>query len=65
VWPENFAGERLDRRLVRRRSCKRKVIVAMRERGGRALAQVFPAEVDAVAAIRRRIAKGTTVYANQ
>jgi hypothetical protein len=37
----------------------------MRERGGRALAQVFPAEVDAVAAIRRRIAKGTTVYANQ
>jgi hypothetical protein len=41
------------------------VVVAMRERGGRTLAQVFPAEADAVAAIRQRVAKGTTVHADE
>jgi hypothetical protein len=34
------------------------VVVAMRERGGLTLAQVFPAEADAVAAIRQQVAKG-------
>jgi hypothetical protein len=37
----------------------------MRERGGRTLARVFPAETDAVQAIRQRIAKGTTVHADE
>jgi hypothetical protein len=37
----------------------------MRERGGRTLAQVFPAEADAVAAIHQRVAKGTTVHADE
>ena len=37
----------------------------MRERGGRTLASVFPAEADAVAAIRSRVAKGTTVHADE
>jgi ISXO2-like transposase domain len=65
VRPENLATERVDRRLAEHRSDKRKVVVAMRERGGRTLAQVFPAEADAVAAIRRRIAKGTMVHADE
>lgn len=37
----------------------------MRERGGRTLAQVFPAETDGVAAIRLRIAKGTVIHADE
>jgi len=63
--PENLAAERIDRRLAANQSGQRQVVVAMRERGGRTLAQVFPAEVDAVPTIRQRIAKGTTVPADE
>jgi transposase-like protein len=62
---DNLAADRIDRRLAENQSGKRQVVVAMRERGGRTLAQVFPAEADAVAAIRSRIAKGTTVHADE
>ena len=65
IRPENLAADRIDRRLAENQSGKRQVVVAMRERGGRTLAQVFPAETDAVAAIRQRIAKGTTVHADE
>jgi hypothetical protein len=65
VRPENLAADRIDRRLAENQSGKRQVVVTMRERGGRTLAQVFPAEADAVAAIRQRVAKGTTVHADE
>jgi transposase-like protein len=65
IRPENLAIDRVDRRLGENQSGKRRVVVAMRERGGRTLAQVFPGEADAVAAIRMRIAKGTTVHADE
>jgi hypothetical protein len=65
VRPENLAADRIDRRLAEHQSGKRQVVVAMRERGGRTLAQVFAAEEAAAAAIRRRIAKGTTVHADE
>jgi len=42
--PENLAADRIDRRLAENRSGQRQVVVAMRERGGRTLAQVFAAE---------------------
>ena len=65
IRPENLAIDRIDRRLVENQSGKRQVVVTMREHGGRTLAQVFAAEADAVAAIRQRIAKGTTVHADE
>jgi hypothetical protein len=65
VRPENLAADRIDRRLAENQSGTRQVVVAMRERGGRTLAQVFPAEADAVTVIRQRIAKGTTVHADE
>jgi hypothetical protein len=65
IRPENLAAERIDRRLTENQSGKRQVVVAMRERGGRTLAQVLPAEADAVAAIRLRVAKGTVVHADE
>jgi len=44
VRPENLAADRIDRRLAENQSDRRQVVVAMRERGGRTLAQVFGAE---------------------
>ena len=57
VRPENRAADRVDRRLAENRSGKRRVVVVMRERGGRTLAQVFPGEEEAVPTIRQRIAR--------
>ena len=65
IRPENLAADRIDRRLAEHQSGKRRVVVAMRERGGHALAQVFPAEADSVAAIRLRIAKSTVIHADE
>jgi transposase-like protein len=63
--PENRAADRIDRRLAAAQSGQRQVVVAMRERGARTLAQVFAAEADALATIRQRIAKGTMVHADE
>jgi transposase-like protein len=65
VRPENRAADRIDRRLAENQSGKRRVVVVMRERGGRTLAQVFPGEEDAVPTIRQRIARGTVVHADE
>ena len=65
VRPENRAADRVDRRRTANRSGKRRVVVAMRERGGRTLAQVFAGEDAAVPAIRQRIARGTVVHADE
>jgi transposase-like protein len=65
VRPENVAAERFDRRLVENRSGKRRVVVVMRERGGRTLVRVGPTEEAAVTTIRQRIAHGTLVHADE
>ena len=65
VRPENRAADRVDRRLAGNQSGKRRVVVAMRERGGRTLPQVFAGEDAAVPAIRQRIARGTVVHADE
>ncbi len=65
VRPENRAADRVDRRRTENRSGKRRVVVAMRERGGRTLAHVFAGEEAAVPAIRQRIARGTVVHADE
>jgi hypothetical protein len=65
VRPQNLAVNRIDRRLAENQSDQRKVVVAMRERGGHTLAQVFASEADAVAMIRQRIEPGTTIHADE
>jgi hypothetical protein len=65
VRPANENANRIDRRLAENQSGKRKVVVAMRERGGRTITQVFSQEGDAVPAIRRRVLKDTTVHADE
>jgi transposase-like protein len=63
--PENLVADRVDRRLAENQSGKRQVVVVMRERDGRTLVQVVPAEEAAVPVIRQRIAKGTVLHADE
>ena len=65
VRSEKRAADRVDRRRAENRSGKRRVVVVMRERDGRTLAQVFAGEGAAVPAIRQRIAPGTVVHADE
>jgi transposase-like protein len=65
VKPANRIENRRDRRLRQNQSGKRKVVVVIRERDGKTLPGVFASEVAALNFIRTRIAKGTTVYADE
>ena len=65
VRQENRKEDRKDRRRAENQSGKRRVVVVMRERGGRTLPFVFRAEDEAVPTIRERVATGTTVYADE
>jgi transposase-like protein len=65
VKPANLKEDRLDRRLARNQNGKRKVVVIIRERGGNSVPAVFGSESQAAAFIRARIAKGTTVHADE
>ena len=65
VRPANLAAERVDRRLAENQSDKRQVVVVMRERAGRTLVQVVPTEAAALPTIRRRVAKGTVLHADE
>ena len=65
VKPENRIEDRQDRRLLENRSGKRRVVVVMRERNGKALPFVCFSESESVPTIRARVAKGSTVYADE
>ena len=65
VRPENKKEDRVDRRLLKNRSGKRKVVVTMRERNGRTLAHVFDHEADSVETIHASVKTGTTVHADE
>jgi transposase-like protein len=65
VRPANMKADRLDRRFTRNQSGKRKVVVIIRERGGASVPAVFASESAAGSFIRARIAKGTTVHADE
>lgn len=65
VRPENRKEDRKDRRLKENQSGKRRVVVVMRQRGGRTLPFVFRSEDQSVPTIRARVASGTTVYADE
>jgi len=65
VKPNNFKEERVDRRLRKNQSGKRQCVVIIRERGGKSLPGVFPSEHAALSFIKSRIAKETTVHADE
>ena len=51
--------------MRRNQSGKRRVVVVIRERGGRTLHGVFRSEADALNFIRRQVPRGTTLYADE
>ncbi len=65
VKPANNREDRKDRRLRHNQSGKRKVVVVIRERGGKTLPGVFRNEADAMTFIRHRVAPQTTLYADE
>jgi transposase-like protein len=65
VKPANLRENRRDRRLRVNQSGKRKVVVVIRERDGKTLPSVFRNEADAASFIRRRVAIGTEIHADE
>jgi hypothetical protein len=65
VKPANHADNRRDRRLRRNQSGKRQVVVIVRERGGNSVPAVFKSEAQALSFISKRVARGTTLQADE
>jgi transposase-like protein len=65
VKPANLKNHRVDRRFYEHQSGKRKAVVVIRERNGNTLPAVFKSEKRALDFIRRRIAPGTIVNADE
>lgn len=65
VKPENKKEDRKDRRLAENQSGKRRCVVVMRERKGRALPFVVKHEGDATDMIHDIVERGATVYADE
>jgi transposase-like protein len=65
VKPANRRENRRDRRLVANQSGKRKVVVVIRERGGKTLPGVFRSEADALNFIRNSVLPQTELYADE
>ncbi|HEX3747673.1 MAG TPA: IS1595 family transposase [Bryobacteraceae bacterium] len=65
VKPANRKEDRKDLRLLQNRSGKRRVVVVMRQRGGRTLPFVFTSEAASLPAIQAHVTNGATVYADE
>lgn len=65
VAPKNKAAKRIDRRLAEEQTGKRRVVIVMRERGGRTLPFVVRKESEAVSTIRRRVTIGSVLHADE
>ena len=65
VRPANAREDRVDRRLLEHRSGKRRVVVALRQRGGRTLTRTFLREAEGVGFARERVAPGSVISADE
>ena len=65
VRPENHRPARVDRRRRQHQSGKRRCVVVMRQRGGPTVTAVVKHETEAVLIIRRRVARGSIVHADE
>ncbi|MBV8414676.1 MAG: IS1595 family transposase [Verrucomicrobia bacterium] len=65
VRPENHRIARVDRRRRQHQTGKRRCVVVMRQRGGPTVTAVVKHEAEAVPIIRRRVARGSTVHADE
>ncbi|MCO6389052.1 IS1595 family transposase [Aliihoeflea sp. 40Bstr573] len=65
VKPSNYVENRRDRRLAKNQNGKRRVVVVMRERGGRTLPFVVRKESQSVPEIERRITLDSIIHADE
>jgi len=65
IRPENHRAARIDRRRREYQNGKRRCVVVMRQRGGQTASVVVKHEAEAVAIIRRRVARGSIVHADE
>lgn len=65
IRPANLAAERVDRRLAKHQTGKRRVVVVARQRNGRTLALVTKHEADGVEIVKNRVAPGTVLHADE
>ena len=65
VRPENRKEDRIDRRLKENQSPNRRVVVALRERGGRTLPFVTLTEDQGVALVQRHVVPGSIMHADE
>lgn len=61
----NLEAKRVDRRLARHQTGKRRVVIALRARKGRTLTFVRRSEAEGVAIVRDRVAAGSFVHADE
>jgi transposase-like protein len=65
VRPENMKADRKDRRLAENQNGKRRCVVAIRERDGRTIAKTFASEDASIAFIKKRLARGGELHADE
>jgi transposase-like protein len=65
VRPANLREQRVDRRRLGNRSGKRRVVVVLRQRGGRTLTRTFLRDAQGVDFARERVAPGSVVSADE
>jgi transposase-like protein len=65
VRPANARRDRIDRRLLENRSGKRRVVVALRQRGGRTLTRTFLREAEGIDFAQECIEPGTVLSADE
>lgn len=65
VRPVNLREQRIDRRRLGNRSGKRRVVVVLRQRGGRTLTRTFLREAQGVDFARERVVAGSVVSADE
>jgi transposase-like protein len=65
IRPENRKEDRKDRRLSRYQTGKRRVVIAIRQRGGRTLTFVRESEADGVEIVKAVAKADATVYADE
>lgn len=65
IRPANYKANRIDRRRAKYQTGKRRVVVVMRERGGRTSTNVFQTEAQSVAHIADSVHPSATLYADE
>lgn len=65
IRPSNWSENRIDRRLAKHQTGKRRVVVIMRERQGRTLSFVFKSEAASVNTIMQRVDANATIHADE